>query len=50
MNPQDALKEKCKRKILQLASRLNEPWLLIGDFNDISNVIEKKGRALTSNK
>jgi hypothetical protein len=43
-NARHALWEELKR----LSVSMNEPWLVAGDFNDISNIEEKKGGVVAS--
>ncbi|MBA0753339.1 hypothetical protein Gogos_021872, partial [Gossypium gossypioides] len=47
------LEEKCRRASWELLRRLNQdqnmPWVVMGDFNEITDSFEKKGGRLRSN-
>lgn len=45
-SPKFSIKKQLWEKLTYLASFINLPWLLIGDFNDISKPNEKFGGSL----
>ena len=43
VNPNITLKQQCFGKVAQLASNIRNPWMVIGDFNEILLASEKVG-------
>ncbi|RYR72010.1 hypothetical protein Ahy_A02g006215 [Arachis hypogaea] len=44
-NPNEERKRELRNYIVDLVPTMNCPWMLCGDFNDISDISEKKGGA-----
>lgn len=44
-SPHDMERAETWRNIRTLSTTINEPWLLVGDFNEISSTTEQKGGA-----
>ncbi|MCI16770.1 hypothetical protein A2U01_0037914, partial [Trifolium medium] len=44
-SPREQERGETWNKLRQLAANINEPWLMVGDFNEIASPEEKKGGA-----
>lgn len=42
-SPREEERREMWKDIHEIASRIHQPWLLAGDFNDIKNVEEQRG-------
>ncbi|XP_058775103.1 uncharacterized protein LOC131649355 [Vicia villosa] len=47
-SPQECLKKLLWDELKSLASNINVPWMVAGDFNDIAHISEKRGGVLAA--